>query len=46
MNADWQTYAAAAVVVLTAGLFVARAMRKKKGGCSSCGSANAPIPKR
>jgi hypothetical protein len=46
MNNDWQTWTALGVVIITAALFAARAMRKKKGGCSSCGSANAPIAKR
>lgn len=47
MNADWQTWAAAAVVIVTALIFVWRAMNRRKSGssCGSCGSTK-PVTKR
>jgi hypothetical protein len=40
MNESWQTYAAIAVVVLTAGVFAYRLLTRKKSGCGGgCGCA-------
>lgn len=45
MNEDWQTWAAAGIVAITAAIFLFRLTRKKrKPGCgSACGCA-APVP--
>jgi hypothetical protein len=42
--ADWQSWAALVVVFGTAGMFLLRALRRKKktAGCASCGSAPKP----
>jgi hypothetical protein len=46
MNADWQTWTAAGVVVVTAIIFLSRALKKKKhGGCNTCGSSSKTLPK-
>jgi hypothetical protein len=46
MNADWQTWAAAGVVVITVLAFALRSMKRKKhGSCNTCGSAGS-MPKR
>ncbi len=42
MNPDWQTWAAVAVVIITAILFVVRSKRKKTGGCASCNGGSTP----
>lgn len=46
MNNDWQSWAAAGVVTVTAAAFLVRAMkrRKKAAGCNTCGSAG-PQPR-
>ncbi|HEY2574236.1 MAG TPA: hypothetical protein VGH65_09210 [Verrucomicrobiaceae bacterium] len=44
MNADWQSCAAAAIVIVTVVLFVVRARRKGKGGCATCGSGHQEPP--
>lgn len=48
MSADWQSWAAAGVVAMTALVFLSRAlMRKRKGGgCNTCGSAGPTTVKR
>jgi hypothetical protein len=48
MNGDWQTWAAAGVVVVTAMVFARRLWRRKKkhGGCSTCGSAGPPMKRQ
>jgi hypothetical protein len=45
MNADWQTWAAAGVVIITLAIFVNRLFGKKKraGSCSACASAAPPL---
>ena len=46
MNSDWQTWAAAGVVVVTSIAFVMRALKKKKhGGCNTCGGGSKTLPK-
>jgi hypothetical protein len=46
MDSDWQTWAAAGVVLVTAIIFVNRMLgKKKRGGCNTCGSAG-PTMKR
>jgi hypothetical protein len=39
MSGDWQTWAALGVVVITAVLFVVRAIRKRRKAASGCASA-------
>ena len=42
MNNDWQTWTAAGIVALTAGIFAIRFFTRKKTGCGSgcgCGAA-------
>ncbi len=34
---DWQTWAAIAVVAVTAAIFLTKCCRQKGGGCDSCG---------
>jgi hypothetical protein len=48
MNTDWQTWAAAGVVAITAIIFLSRALRKKKtgGGCGTCGSGGPTVKRR
>jgi len=46
MDPDWQTYAAAAVVIVTAVIFLLRTLRKTKGGCPSCGASTGIEVKR
>lgn len=44
MNADWQSWAAPAVVLLTAGIMAYRLCARKKPGCSAgCGCANGKL---
>jgi hypothetical protein len=42
MNGDWQTWSAAGVVIMTAIVFVIRAMKRKKrsSGCGTCGGGS------
>ena len=43
MNSDQQFWAALAVVIVTAGVFVFRFFRRKKSGCEGgCGCSVAP----
>ncbi len=37
MNADWQTWAAAGIVLATLAIFTIRLLTKPKGGKSGCG---------
>ena len=47
MNSDWQTWAAAGVVIVTALIFLSRVLKKKHGsGCSTCGNAGPPVKRR
>jgi hypothetical protein len=48
MNADWQSWAAAGVVIATICVFLGRALGKKKrgGGCNTCGTGAAPKRKQ
>ena len=47
MSTDWQTWAAAGVVIVTALVFVNRAVKKKKhGGCNTCGSGGPTMKRR
>jgi hypothetical protein len=47
MSSDWQTWAAAGVVVATIAVFLLNMFaRKKRGGCNTCGSAATPPVKR
>lgn len=46
MNADWQSWAAVLVVVATFIVFLRRALKKKHGGCNTCGSASPPVKRR
>jgi hypothetical protein len=47
MNGDWQAWAAAGVVLVTAIIFALRMTRKKKaGGCNTCGSGGPPKKRR
>jgi hypothetical protein len=44
MSGDWQTWAAAGVVLITALAFALRSLKRKKhGGCNTCGSADPPV---
>jgi len=45
---NWQTWAALSIVAITGGVFVWRALTKKKsGGCGGgCGCAPAKLPRR
>jgi hypothetical protein len=48
MNADWQTWCALLIVVITAAVFLRRTLRPKKTGCGGgCGCATkSPVPRR